>query len=179
MNNISKILKCKTTNVDGTHKATGTARAQLFGWDCTIEWLRIECSILQERCHQLEQQANSLTMAMAVYGIPMPKGALGAAGGPSNGNALASFLCEHLPAINPAVAGDVICKTPEDDSMPTPNCPCLAFISNHTEPDNINPTLCEDMDHNFVEEASKVFNMPPSSKVTISKKGKPLVHSGF
>ncbi|KAF8690248.1 hypothetical protein RHS03_08971, partial [Rhizoctonia solani] len=158
IDNISKILERKIIDVDGTHKATGIAK---------------------ERCHQLEQQANSVTMAMAVYGIPIPKGALGAAGGPSIGNALASFLCEHLLAVNPAVACEVTHKTPKTDSTPSPNCPGLASISNHSEPDNIDPILCEDMDHNFVEEASKVLNMPSSSKLTISEKGKLPVHPGY
>ncbi|CAE6449611.1 unnamed protein product, partial [Rhizoctonia solani] len=152
-------------------RATGLTKVKLFGHDRIIEQLEKELTLLKERCHQLERQADSVTMAMTMYGIPLSEEASGAAGGPSIGISLARFLRDHF---SPTASVSSLTYTTT----------ATALLSADVVPptsDNIpiDPALYEAMDHNHAEDVPEVSNMPSGLNLSISEKGKLPMFPGY
>jgi hypothetical protein len=169
IDSIVKVLSQEPSN--DNNGATGLTKVELFGRDRIIERLEKELTLLKERCHQLERQADSVTMAMTMYGIPLSEEASGAAGGPSIGISLAWFLRDHF---SPTARVSSLTYTATATALSSADVvpPTLDNIP-------IDPALYEAMDHDHAEDVPEVSNMPSGSNLSISEKGKLPMFPGY
>ncbi|EUC58225.1 hypothetical protein RSOL_239850, partial [Rhizoctonia solani AG-3 Rhs1AP] len=129
--------------------ATGIAKVETFGHDCTIKQISKDMTTIMEKCHLLKHQIDSVAMVMTMYGIPIPPVAPGKNSGPAPALSLAGFLQTWMPPAVPAtaaLAGSVTIPT-SNMALATPlkadqvNAPSSCNNHNDISDQPLNPTV--------------------------------------